>query len=122
MTTDRPAATREDYARAESFMPWNVEKRVFRLSVEPQWIGESERFWYRNRTRDGVEFVLVAPEAGTREPAFDHVRLAASLSQASGNPITHTPLPFEKIDVTDVGRLRFDASKRRWECDMATYD
>jgi len=122
MTIEQPVVTREDYARAESFLPWNVEKRVFRMSVEPHWIGDSERFWYRNRTRDGAEFVLVDPETGTRAPAFDHIRLAAALTRASGQPTTHTHLPFESIEFTTNDTLRFDAYDRRWECDLSTYE
>ena len=34
---------------------------------------------------DGVQFVKVDPEKGTREPAFDHVRLAAALSARLGH-------------------------------------
>jgi dipeptidyl-peptidase 4 len=32
----------------------------------------------------GRRFVLVDPSVGTREPAFDHTRLAAALAAASG--------------------------------------
>src|SRR5688500_15958043 len=75
--------TYDDYARAESFLPWNAAKLAFKLNVEPNWLDEpggDDRFWYRNQTRDGSEFVLVDPAAGSRAPAFDHVWLAASLS------------------------------------------
>ena len=80
--TDPATVTWEDYARAESFLPWNVARWIARSEVEPHWIGQSDRFWYRVRTHDGAEFVLVDPAAGTREPAFDHARLAAELSRA----------------------------------------
>ncbi|HYI16766.1 MAG TPA: DPP IV N-terminal domain-containing protein [Thermomicrobiales bacterium] len=122
MTTDRPVVTRQDYARAESFLPWNVDKLVFRMGVEPQWIDDSERFWYRNRTRNGVEFVLVDPDAGSREPAFDHVRLAAALTHASGRPTTHDQLPLEELDLNEAGSVQFHAHQRRWECDLDTYE
>ncbi|MEX1158781.1 MAG: DPP IV N-terminal domain-containing protein [Thermomicrobiales bacterium] len=118
MTDNRATITREDYARAESFLPWNVEKLIFRMGAEPKWIGDTERFWYRNRTREGVEFVLVDPEARAREPAFDHVRLAAALSRASGRSTVHTDLPFEEIELNDDAGVRFDAYERRWECDL----
>ena len=115
-------ATREAYARAEGFLPWNVEKLVFGIGVEPHWIGDGGRFWYRNRTRDGVEFVLVDPTGGTRQPAFDHVRLAAALSRASGRATTHDHLPFDDIELPDdSATVRFDAHERRWECDLDTY-
>ncbi len=121
MTTARLTVSRDDYARAESFLPWNVEKLVFRMGVDPKWIGDSERFWYRNRTSDGTEFIVVDPEAGTREPAFNHIRLAAALTRTTGRPTTHGQLPFEQIEMNDADRVRFDAYEHRWECDLGTY-
>lgn len=117
-----PQVTWEDYARAESFLPWNVARRAFKLSVTPHWIDGSDRFWYLNRTRDGNEFVLVDPRRATREPAFDHSRLAAALSAASGTYYEAGKLPFESIDVLDDGRaVRFETADARWTCDLTTY-
>jgi dipeptidyl aminopeptidase/acylaminoacyl peptidase len=123
MTNSESTITHADYERAESCLPWNVEQFVFRMSVEPSWIAQSDHFWYRVRTREGAQFVLVDPEAGTRAPAFDHVRLAAALSAASGKPYEHTRLPFKRIAFSeDRGKLHFDADERHWECDLATYE
>jgi dipeptidyl aminopeptidase/acylaminoacyl peptidase len=117
--------TWQDYARAEAFLPWNVAKLAFKLSVEPHWLderGRDERFWYRNRTRDGADFVLVDPAHATSTPAFDHQRLAAALSQAAGSYYEHNRLPFEQIEFVDDGRaLRFDIGSRRWTCRLDTY-
>jgi dipeptidyl-peptidase-4 len=72
-----------DYARAEQFLPWNATKRIFNAEVKPNWLGETDRFWYRRTARDGASFVLVDPASGESRPAFDHVRLAAALSTAT---------------------------------------
>ena len=48
-----PQVTREDYARAEKFLPWNADKLAFKLKVEPHWINNGEHFWYRNDNRMG---------------------------------------------------------------------
>ncbi len=57
-----------------------------RIGSSPIGSRTTTRFWYRNDLAGGAkEFVLVVPEAGTREPAFDHVRLASSLSKAEGS-------------------------------------
>lgn len=122
MTNGNSGITRADYERAERFLPWNIEQLVFRMNVEPNWIQQSDRFWYRVRTRGGAEFVLVDPEVGTREPAFDHARLAAALSTASGQPYEGTRLPFKRIAFSDDGgTVCFDVNERHWECDLATY-
>ena len=116
------AGTLEDYRRAESFLPWNIQKRAFRLSVQPNWINGSDRFWYRVQTRDGAEFVLVNPDVGTRQPAFDHARLASALSLASGKPLDHHTLPFQQITFVGDGQaIQFDIESTRWTCDLSTY-
>jgi dienelactone hydrolase len=112
--------TREDYARAERFLPCNLAKLVYRAEVQPRFIGRSDRFWYRVRAREGIQFVLVDPEANTRQPAFDHVLLAAALSTATGTPIEHTRLPFQEIEVVDGGQaIRFSVDEQRWHYDVA---
>lgn len=114
--------TREDYARAEQYLSWNIDKLVFKIQVIPQFIGRSDRFWYRNDTRDGKEFVLIDPALNTRRPAFDQVRLAAALSSASGKACEPNALPFDTFEfVLDGKAIRFDIDKTRWTCDLATY-
>ena len=45
---------------------------------------QNNRFWYCNDLGGGKrEFILVDAEDGTRELAFDHVKLAAALAKAS---------------------------------------
>src|SRR4051812_9378313 len=56
--------------------------RVYRDRVTPNWFAAGTKFWYRNDLKAGTkEFVLVDAAKGTRGPAFDHVKLAASLSK-----------------------------------------
>src|SRR5262245_6544800 len=59
-------------------------ERVNKDKVTPHWFADGTKFWYRNDLKGGAkEFVLVDAAAGTRGPAFDHAKLAASLSKAS---------------------------------------
>src|SRR5215471_2063586 len=75
-----------DYQHAEKFMTYNTAPLVYRSGVRPAWLPD-ERFWYRVTTPEVAEFILVDPAKGIRAPAFDHVKLAAALSAASGRPI-----------------------------------
>ena len=60
--------------------------------------------------------------AGTRRPAFDHVRLAAALSEAAGQHYEHTKLPFDRISFTEnEDAIRFDAAGHTWTCNLDTY-
>ena len=115
--------TAADYARAEKFLRWNYPKLAFRLSIEPHWLGKTDRFWYQVETRTGKDFVLVDPARRLREPAFDQARLAAALSRASGKNYSAAHLPFDAIDLADGGRtLRFAIQDQHWACDLKSYD
>ena len=59
---------------------WSIKMRI-----TPHWFHQDNRFWYRNDLAGGAkEFILVDAEHGTRQPAFDHQKLAAGLSKAAG--------------------------------------
>src|SRR5690349_12319734 len=73
------ALTTADYARAEKFMTYNTTPLVHRTGVRPTWM-PGERFWYRVTTATGSEFWVVDPSKGTRAPAFDHAKLAVTLT------------------------------------------
>ena len=75
------ALTAADYARAEKFLAATVNPLVVGGSVNAAWLPD-DRFTYRNTTADGSEFILVNPVKKTRVPAFDHAKLAATLSTA----------------------------------------
>ncbi len=122
----RTRLTRADYERAESYLAWNVAKLMFNTSVTPHWIGESDRFWYRRSGRDGTEFVVIDPAHGSRQPAFDHERLASALSQASGTYLTHNQLPFDEITFKTGGdgneQVEFTFDGSTWTCDLKGYE
>ncbi len=63
------------YARAESFLPFNLTGKVRNASVVPQWLDGGERFWYRRETQTGHEVVLVESATGKRLPAPDATKL-----------------------------------------------
>ena len=118
---------REDYARAESFLPWYVEKRVYNAEVKPNWIKKGEdqlnKFWYLNKGKNGRQFKLVDVENDYVETAFHHVRLAAALSRASGQYFEANQLPFESIEwLEEENKIRFEFEKQTWECDLESYE
>lgn len=117
-----PQSAAPNYARAEAMLGRNAKKLVYGADVAPTWI-DSARWWYRNHIRGGYEFVVVDPVRGTREPAFDHARLAAALSVAAETSYVRTMLPFDRIRFSDGGRqVRFAiGNKREWGCDLTSY-
>src|SRR5689334_19745311 len=76
--------TAQDYARAKDLRR-RTENKVFKTQLTAHWLTNSARFWYRNDLAGGArEFVLVDAEKATRQPAIDHERLAARLTQVLG--------------------------------------
>jgi dipeptidyl-peptidase-4 len=109
--------TADDYSRAEKFMGGGLASMVYRSGVRPVWLAD-ESFWYRNTTAEGSEFVLVDPERATREPAFDHAKLAGALSSASGGKYDAAHLPFQSFTLSaDSLSVSFTAGDKSWKCD-----
>jgi dipeptidyl aminopeptidase/acylaminoacyl peptidase len=114
---ERPRLTADDYKRAERWMTYNTSPLVFRTSVRPNWLPD-DRFWYRVTVPGGAEFVLVDPARASRELAFDHAAIAATLSKAANASYTATTLPFTELEfATDGTTILFTAADRRWSCD-----
>lgn len=119
-----PTAGQEvDYRRAELLLGWHTDPLIAGDEVEPSWIEETDRFWYRNKTGVGHEFVFVDAAASQRRPLFDHARLAAAMSLANDTSYVAEKLPFEEVEFEDgdLTRLTFRASDRRFECDLGGY-
>jgi len=110
--------TDADYARAERFMPYKVAPLVFHAGVRPTWLSDG-RFWYRNTTPDGREFVLFDPARGTRSPVFDQAKLATALSTATGKTYRALHLPFKEFDLSNDGHsISFPLKEHRWSCNL----
>src|SRR5262245_11973365 len=99
-------------------------RTVFKDRISPRWYAEGTRFWYRNDLRDGAkEFIGVDAERGVRQPAFDHAKLALSLSKTAGADYDPAKLPFDRIDFADDGKsVRFNAQDAAWRCTLDSYE
>jgi dipeptidyl aminopeptidase/acylaminoacyl peptidase len=87
-----------------------------------EWIEGTDRFVYRRTVPGGHEFILVDAEKQTRQPAFDHARLAGALSKALGEPLKPETLPFDHIHLEANGSaLGFERGPDRWRCDLLAY-
>jgi hypothetical protein len=115
-------STTQDYQAAEQLLrrPARPGELVIGDKVRPQWIDGGTRFWYALSDGTGRRFVLVDPAAGTREPAFDHARLAAALAAAAGQQVDPEALPFMAIVLAGNG-VEFDAFGEHWRCRLDSY-
>jgi len=99
-------------------MGYNTTPLVSNGAVNATWL-PGDRFWYRNQTANGSEFLLVDAAKATRTPAFDHAAVATALTTAMGKPVSAARFPFAQITFTADGRsFWFDSEGKRWTCDV----
>ncbi|MFI6540659.1 DPP IV N-terminal domain-containing protein [Nonomuraea sp. NPDC050547] len=106
------------YQAAERLLRHNRATLVRGDKINPRWDGA--RFWYTVDARDGRRFILADPAAGSREPAFDHDRLAVALAAATGQEVNPGALPFSAI-VLSQDAVEFFAFGSFWSCRLDTY-
>jgi len=113
----RRVLTADDYKRAEKFMAYNTRPLVFH-EVRGKWMPE-DRYLFRDAGPDGSEFVLFDAAHGTRQPAFDHARVAAALSAAAGTTYNAGHLPFTTFEFSAGGKsISFRVKSQKWTCDL----
>jgi len=102
--------TKEDYAKAEKFMPYNVAPLAYTGVVRAKWL-EDGRFWYRDYKSDGWDFVIVDPANKTKASAFDQGKLAAALNAASEGqvkPDGQTKNDARHLAISELAFLKHD--------------
>jgi dipeptidyl-peptidase 4 len=98
-------------------------QRVYRSSVDVHWFSQNNKFWYRNQLSEkSWEFVLVDAVAGTRQPAFDHARVAEGLSRQLGRECSAQSLPIDTIAFSEDGKsVKLYGDGHAWNLNLADY-
>ena len=113
--------TLDDYKHAFGLRK-SVEGLVIGLPERAAWIEGIDRFCYRRSVKDGHEFMLVDASTLEKKPAFDHERLAAALSKATGKTYTAHNLPFPFVEFRDKGAaIEVPAADFSWKCNLTDY-
>ncbi|MGB2621227.1 MAG: DPP IV N-terminal domain-containing protein [Candidatus Acidiferrum sp.] len=114
------ALTAADYEHAEKFMRYSTMPLVYH-QVHTKWL-TGEQFWFRDEGPDGSEFVVYDAAHGTRRRAFDHEKIAAALSTATGTTYHAEHLPFATFDFSDDEKsISFLLKGQKWTCDLQAY-
>ncbi len=119
--------TDQDYARAEKFMPYNVNPLVLHSVENPNWTADN-RVWYRDTNAQGYAFILIDPAKKTKGRAFDHAKLAKALqpfvpTRPNGDAapaVDPNHLPIQTFTLSDNDKtVTVLAFGRRLSCDMS---
>jgi dipeptidyl aminopeptidase/acylaminoacyl peptidase len=77
-TVDDPRrVTAEDYARAERFLAWNIDRSVRNHTLRHRWLDGDRLGYLRTGAGGDSELVIVDAETGTREVTADPERVGA---------------------------------------------
>ena len=117
--TAQQRITGANYPLAQKFNKEFVAQHVQESSVAPQWIGKTDVFWYASRTPTGTKYWKVDPAKKEKVPLFDHVVLAAALSEAAKKPLDAETLRLDRAVVSADGKkLTFVFSDKQYEYDL----
>lgn len=105
-----------NYPLAQKFTREFVAQHVQEANVLPQWIGKTDQFIYAARTPTGTRYWKVDPAKKERVALFDHVALAAKLSEASKKPLDGDTLRLGNTNMSEDGKkLTFVYADFRYE-------
>ena len=123
---DSKHAPGPNYELAQRFSSEYVSQRTYSTSVSPNWIGETDRFWYSYEDRFGWRYELVdpsAPKEARKRPLFDRDSLAAKLSQAVKQPLDAEQMRLSNTKVSDDAKVfTFVYKDNKFELDLVTGD
>ena len=91
--------TAADYERANGLKA-KYEAAAIDIAGVPSWIGDTHRFWYRKLSRGVSVYMIYDADTQQKNAAFDHDKIAASLSRLTQNTYKSQDL--------NLGQLRFD--------------
>src|SRR6202161_3996743 len=97
--TAQERVTGANYPLAQKFNKEFVSQHVQEVAVSPQWIGKTDLFWYSARTSTGTRYWKVDPAKKEKVPLFDHVVVAAALSELAKKPLDGDTLRLDRIVV-----------------------
>lgn len=112
--------TGANYPLAQKFNKDFVAQHAREVTVAPQWIGKTDVFWYSIRTTTGTRYWRVDPAKKEKAPLFDHVALAAVLSEASKKPLDGDTLRLDRVVVAADGKkFSFVFGEMQYEYELA---
>lgn len=114
--------TISDYERANT-LSQRVTGKVVKANWKPDWFGNKGRFWYRLDLGEGRrEYALVDPAIPSKHPAFDHTRMADSLTGILGRKVDPARLPVDTISYSaGLDTVHIQVGDKTFACDLKTY-
>ena len=102
------------YEAAAKHMDNNLNRLVYNQVSSPSFV-RGNKLLYSTTTKKGTTFILVNPDSKTKEPAFNHKKLAQALAEELDEEIKATALPISEVSFSDTGStLQFTAFNQKY--------
>ena len=103
-----------DFKTAEKFAPENLRKMVGSRSVQPHWIKNSEKFWYKYKTSNNTFYYIVDTKKVVKSPLFDREKMISSLSSFADKKLNNKIAKIKKIEFKDESHFTFEFNKKKF--------
>ena len=77
-----------NFQLAERFTTEKMSKIVGSTFLRPNWLKDSNIFWYSYKTSNGTNYYIVDPAKKSKTPLFDNISMATQLTKLSNKPYT----------------------------------
>jgi len=101
------SAQKADFKAAEKFRADNLTPKYGDLAVNPNWIEESDIFWYSFKTSSGKNYYYVNAATRSKQPMFESKYMAAELRKLTHHPYNDLDLPLKDILFEKKSTTRF---------------
>jgi len=114
-------AQKANFELAERFTTDKLSKMVGSRSVRPNWLKESDLFWYTYKTSDGTQYYFVEPVKKSKTFLFDREDMAVQLTRITHHPYNSRDLPLKKIDFKDSKtQFTFEVDSLKFKYNLRT--
>lgn len=111
--------TRKDYERADSTKYLN--NLVFHTLIQSDWIDSTYNFWYKKRTRKGIEFILYQVKSKKAKLLFDTEQFLMELNQLSGKNFKPDNIPIRDFKLNqELSECYFSLGKEKFTYSLKT--
>ncbi len=119
---ENESITLQDYERAEKFLGVNTSPLVYGTFSSPEW-QSNERLIYRTTTNQGTVYMYADPVNNVRDLAFDHEKLANSISGLDSEEHLPYELSLRSINLDDEGKfISYSIGGKRYKTDLSNYE
>ncbi|WP_312741992.1 S9 family peptidase [Sphingobacterium multivorum] len=102
-----------DYTRAQNLKK-QLTNKIENLPGQFNWNDRGDLFWYDRNTAQGKEYILVNPQAKTKEPLFDLTKVFSLVDEKLERKVENRVISNDQIKLMDQDQVSLDIAGYFW--------